>query len=196
MSDWNLAIELLLAADLSAEESRLGLAIVRETIGYRERRRAIGQHRLREWTGMHGRSFDRAREGLVEKGIVSVERGGRGRGNRDVYEVLLDVEKPALERADAEPLEKPALERAIRSEKPAEKSAETPALERARIEEGGEEDLRTLSERGLRTSTNYEGPPGRDEARRERLVASTERMFEISDELRRRRRGAYDEEVA
>ncbi len=48
-------------------------------------------------TGLHGRSFERAREGLVEECLLRFEPPTtKGRGHRTYYELLL--ESPALER--------------------------------------------------------------------------------------------------
>lgn len=128
MSDWNLYLERKLSLRLGLEASRLVDAIARETLGFNTRSRGVGQRLLRERAGMHGKSFDRARQELVDVGLVGLTRGKGGRGNRDVYELLLDEQSPADERA-------------IGEQTPAETPAETPAPERGRKEEGGREDL-------------------------------------------------------
>jgi hypothetical protein len=97
-------------------------------VGWRQNPARLGEHLLRNVSRLHdGRSFDRAREGLIERGLLHYQPGKRGRGHRSLYELILD------------PAEKPADERALASEKPAEKPGEKPAgkpaPERGRIEE-------------------------------------------------------------
>jgi hypothetical protein len=159
-SDWNTAVERLLAADLTAEEHQLGLALVRETIGYRVRARAVGQQKLRDLARLHGRSFDRARKGLVAKRVVRVTPGRGGRGNRDSYEILLDEQIPAGERAFEEEAATPAEQRTNPSEAPAETSATIPAAVRARREKRVETTLTTLSKDETKRTTD-----GADSAR-------------------------------
>jgi hypothetical protein len=169
-SDWNLAVESLLGAELTLEELKLGLAIVRETLGYNRRERAVGQRLLRDWTGFHGRSFDRAREGLLEKWDVQLTRGQGGRGNRDSYLLLLDrvlarreavaahdamsAESPAPPRANDLVTETTASQRAIGTDSPAETPAATPAAERGRKEEGGGTNLKSCSDEGITAAVN------------------------------------------
>jgi hypothetical protein len=146
VSDWNLYLEHKLSLDLGVEAGRLADAIARETLGYYTRQRGIGQELLRgpHRARLHGMSFERARDELVEKGLIRFTRGKRGRGgHRDTYELL--VEKPAEERDYQEP------------EKPATKPATKPAPERGRIEEGGREDQDLLT--GASDATGAASPP-------------------------------------
>jgi hypothetical protein len=165
-SDWNLAIESLLDSDLTLEEMKLGLAIIRETLGFNTRERAVGQKLLRDWTGFHGRSFDRAREGLTVKWVVQVTPGKGGRGNRDSYSLLLDdvlgrYEKLAQERAIEAKGDSPAQERTIIGDSPAERPAESSASARARKEDGGKNNRKNLSdnEQGFSSNATNESEP-------------------------------------
>src|SRR5690349_18250396 len=92
-SDWNRLLERLLDAPLTASEYRLALAIARQTLGYRRRSAYIGRAYLRTASGLHGRTVERARDGLAEAGLIRFESPGRGRGKRTKYELLLDAEK-------------------------------------------------------------------------------------------------------
>jgi len=127
VSDWNLYLERKLALRLGLEASRLADAIARYTLGWNGRENEIGQRLLRDLARLHGLSFDRAREELIDSGLIHLTRGDGGRGHRDCYELLLDQETPASERA-------------IQAETPAQTPAETPAPERARREKGVRED--------------------------------------------------------
>lgn len=122
MSDWNRYLDRKLELRLNLEAAHLADALAREVLGYNTRRRAIGQRRLRDLTGFHGRSFERAREELVAAGLFGYVPGTGGRGNRDEYVFLPD--------------ETPAPAREFDRETPAQTPAETPAPERGRIEEG------------------------------------------------------------
>jgi hypothetical protein len=100
-SDWNRLIDRLLDVELTVHEHRLALAIARSTLGYRRRSERLGERLLRKRSGIgDGRSFQRARDGLVEAGLLRYEPGRRGPGNRSTYELLLDAELPALTRAN------------------------------------------------------------------------------------------------
>lgn len=153
VSDWNLYIERKLGLKLVLEESRLADAIARYTLGWNGRENEVGQDLLRDLARLHGWSFERARAGLVEKGLVVVRPGAGGRGNRDHYRLLLDGESPAPEREIPGDAETPAEERGFVTETPAQTPAEipaqTPALERARREKG-EGGRRTLVARASR----------------------------------------------
>ena len=94
MSDYNLAHERLLAADLGVDEWRLAIALVRALLGFRKRGEYLGQRLLRELARLDGRSFTRARDGLVEKGLIRyAPPTSSGRGHRGYYELLLDEEE-------------------------------------------------------------------------------------------------------
>lgn len=142
LSNWNLLFErkLELGPALSLDEHRLLDALARCLLGFNRTSDRLGEALLRERSGLHGRSFERARGGLVEKGLLVFESGGRGRGKRSLYAlVLVPEENPATER-DFEPAddlgENPAPERDYWSEKPAKNPAENPAPERGRSEKG------------------------------------------------------------
>ena len=148
MSDWNQFIDRGLAEDLGLEEMRLWLALGRNLLGYRRRADRLGEMLLREASGLHGRSFERARRGLVERGMLRFESGGGGRGRRSLYELLLDGETPAEERAY------------VAGETPAKTPANTPARGRGR------------SEQGARKSATTSEPPGSGLAQEASEVAS------------------------
>ena len=138
MSDWNRFFDRKLALDLTGDEHRLADALARNLLGFRTLEDRIGDRWLMEQSGLrYARSFERAREGLVAKGLLCFERGtpGRGRGHRGFYRLLLDVpEMPADERAFGGEEETPAEERALGAEMP----AENPAPVRAGIGQGVE----------------------------------------------------------
>ena len=88
-SDWNRLLERILAASppLTANEYRLALAIARSTLGFRRRSNDVGEKLLRDLARLDGRSFQRARTGLTEAGLLrytsdvlpaGVDRLGRG----------------------------------------------------------------------------------------------------------------------
>src|SRR5438309_43530 len=109
-SDWNRLLDRLLAEDLTVAEHRLALALARSLLGWQRLGGPLGEQLLRERARFDGRTFERARDGLIAKGILSYESGGRGRGKRSTYTLILGEEKPAVER-DFERTEKPAVER-------------------------------------------------------------------------------------
>jgi hypothetical protein len=100
-SDWNRLLERLLAADLTVSEMRLALALARSTLGYRRHSSSLGDRHLRDRAGLHGRSFEKARQGLIGAGLLDYEKGTCGRGHRSRYTLLLD-EKTAPARAFSE----------------------------------------------------------------------------------------------
>ena len=67
LSNWNRLLERLLAEDLTVAEQRLALTIARCTLGWQKNEYRIGRARLRELSGLDGRNFERARDGLVAK---------------------------------------------------------------------------------------------------------------------------------
>jgi hypothetical protein len=84
-SKWNLFLERKLEADppLGVYEHRLVDAIARNTLGYQGRlTRAIGEQLLRSEADLDGRSFQRARQGLVEKGLIRYHSPGGIRARR------------------------------------------------------------------------------------------------------------------
>lgn len=97
-SKWNLFLERKLAAEppLGVYEHRLADAIARNTLGYGGRvTRPIGEQLLRTEADLDGRSFQRARQGLVEKGLIRFHAPGGNR--RTVYTVTLIEDEPPLD---------------------------------------------------------------------------------------------------
>lgn len=116
-SRWNLYIEALLAADLTAAEYRLALALMRLILGYRLAERDLGDRLLRKTAGtkdgrtlaMDGRTFARARAGLVAKGLL-VYRPGVPGGGRSHYALAESGHPlPAAERAQVTAVERSQL---------------------------------------------------------------------------------------
>jgi len=127
-------LERVLAAPrLTSAEHRLVLAIARETLGWRRRRARIGERRLRKLASLDGRTLERAREGLVEAGLVKFTPGRPGRGNAAQYELILDGEMPALTRAFSADV------------KARSHGTKKPALARAHIGSKGKTTQQTLS---------------------------------------------------
>ena len=137
-SDWNAYLERLLAAKLTVAEYRLALALGRLVLGYRCTERALGEGLIRETADLDGRTFTRARAGLIARGLIVYEPGKRGRGRRSIYRLTFS-EKPAVERV-LEGEEKPAVERGITKPlKTRSQCREKPAVERGRIGSKGKE---------------------------------------------------------
>jgi hypothetical protein len=98
-SNWNAYLDRLREEKLTGNEYRLAITLMREILGYRVTEKRIGRKRLREQSGLDGRTFDRARDGLIHKGLIRYEPGAVGRGNRSLYTLILEpAEKAALER--------------------------------------------------------------------------------------------------
>ncbi len=99
-SNWNLFLDrkLDLGRLLGTEEHRLADAIARYTLGYRTVTRPIGEQLLRLEADLDGRSFTRARQGLVEKGLIQYDSGRRGRGHRTVYTLVLRADEETRSR--------------------------------------------------------------------------------------------------
>jgi hypothetical protein len=148
VSDWNLYLERKASLQLGLEASRLADAIARYTLGFNTRTNEVGQRLLRDFAPLHGMSFERAREELVATGLVRFSRGSGGRGNRDTYELVLDEQPPAEERAFA-------------SETPAQTPAQTPAPARARKEKGERQDQEHLT--GAASAANAASRPPDDD---------------------------------
>jgi hypothetical protein len=123
VSDWNAYLDRKAELDLSLAADRLADAIARHTLGWNARSNEVGRKLLRDYAGLHGRSFDRALAELVNAGLVKFTPGSLGRGHRARYELLLDGETAAPERP-------------FSPEKAAEKAAQKAALERPRREKG------------------------------------------------------------
>jgi len=129
-SRWNLWLDRVSAADLAHEELRLAVVLAREVLGWNVEQRGIGEKRLRASSKLHGRSLERARDGLREKGLIEFTAGTRGRAGAAVYRLMLRSEMPAPARAN-DAGEMPAPRRANRPKLNARaQSAEMPARER------------------------------------------------------------------
>ena len=104
-SPWNAALEHSLAAAtehrLSASALRLHLALLRYTLGWNRREASLGRRLICELSGLHGRTFERARAELVEAGLVHVEHGANeGQNTRSMYALIL----PSLAGEDVTPV--------------------------------------------------------------------------------------------
>jgi hypothetical protein len=98
-SDWNRFLDRLVAEELTVAEHRLALALMRLLLGWRRRSHKLGVRLLRDTARLHGRTFEKARDGLVEKGLIRFNAGRSGRGHAGLYEVLVDpLESSAQER--------------------------------------------------------------------------------------------------
>lgn len=150
MSNWNLFLDRMIDAgpQLTKAEHRLAIVLARHILGYYQTERELGEDLLRSESRLDGRSFGRARDGLVSKRVFDyMPPTNAGRGNRGRYRLVLDPvrrdqeesESPAGERGITD-TETPALARAIEVETPAQSPAQSPAPTRARIEEGGKND--------------------------------------------------------
>lgn len=122
-SRWNAFLDRKheLGSSLKLEHHKLVDAIARNTLGWNKASNEIGERLLMDMSGLHGRSFTRARDDLVTLGfLIYVTPAVRGRGHRGRYELVLDSG------------ETHAPERAIARESPAQTPAQSPAPERAR----------------------------------------------------------------
>src|SRR4051794_38823981 len=126
-SNWNAFLDRALSEQLTVAEMRLYLAIGRCVLGWNKTDAALGEALLRQTAGLHGRTFTRARGSLVDRGLITWQRGRPGPGGRAVYGLMLKrLEFPALERA----IETPAAERETASGNTRSQVQETPADER------------------------------------------------------------------
>ncbi len=133
-SNWNTWMDAICDSDLTVAEHRLAAALARELLGWRKTFDQIGEKRLRSRARLHGRSFERARGGLVAKGLLRFTAGNPGRAGAGTYELVLSpIETPAPQRA-IQNQETPAPHRAKPTPVNARsQSTKTPAPERARI---------------------------------------------------------------
>ena len=108
----------------------MALTLMRLLLGWRKTSDRLGEQLIRETAGLHGRSIERARAGLVSKGLILYQPGSPGRGHGAVYSLRLDEETPAGARAIRE-TETPALERGPigRKERTSGASAPTPTIQ-------------------------------------------------------------------
>jgi hypothetical protein len=90
-SRWNRALDRRIAAQpLTTNEGRLLDVIYRRTLGWNRTSDRVGERRLMELCGFdHRKTLFRAREGLIEKGLIRYEPG-RGQGHFSLYVVILE----------------------------------------------------------------------------------------------------------
>jgi hypothetical protein len=137
-SMWNAWLDAKLALDLTVAEHKLADALARNMIGYGGKTtEALGNNLLRGESRLDGRSFERAREGLTEKGLIRFATSGRGRGSRTTY-VLAIGETTAVERSLPTLEETTAPERSLQAETTAVMTARMTALQRSRTTDTGE----------------------------------------------------------
>lgn len=100
MSRWNRLVERVLAEDdLTVAELRLALALARLLPGWRRPEARLGIRLIRQYARLDGRSFERARVGLIARGILTFTPGRPGRGHAGLYSFLPWIdEKSAAER--------------------------------------------------------------------------------------------------
>jgi len=82
-------LERKLAADLTMEESRLADTLALLILRWSYSRR-LGRQLLRDASGLHGRSVERARDGLVEKGLLDYRPSRSGGTQRSLYTLVVD----------------------------------------------------------------------------------------------------------
>jgi hypothetical protein len=163
-SPWNLVLEAVLEhPDLTKSALRLYLVLMRCIVGFRKPEERLGEDLLRREGGFDGRTFERARQELVEVGLLHYEPGSRGAGHRSLYRLI----NPALERAL-----NPAQERGIN---PAENPAENPALSVEKTpRQSGDEVLRRMNGEGSPAPTDPDGSsPGSPDGNSLASVAET-----------------------
>jgi hypothetical protein len=126
VSRWNRLVECVLAEDgLTVAELRLALALARLLPGWRRPEARLGRQLLRDTARLDGRNLERARQGLVARGILAYTPGKRGRGNRGLYSFLPWID------------EKTAPQRLFTADgKDRSESTEKTALQRPRIDRG------------------------------------------------------------
>lgn len=118
LSNWNLLLEQMLAADVTQTAYRVWLAIARWTQGYPGNKGYVGRDLLREAAGREGkpldaRSFDRGVAELCEHGLLVVIPGKPGRGNRGHYKLVLRRGEKAAAPRPFEAVEKVATQRPL-----------------------------------------------------------------------------------
>lgn len=133
-SKWNRLLDRLLAEKLTLAEHRLALALARLLLGWNRDGTYLGEALIRSTTGLDGRDFTRARQGLIEKGLLNYIPGRGGRGNRGHYQLVLET--PGVDR-EIEAPETPAVDRVISpSVNPRRESTKTPGVDRGRRGKG------------------------------------------------------------
>lgn len=109
LSGYNQWAEQVLAADLTASGFRLAFTLQRLLLGFNMTEDGLGRAQLREVSGLHGRSLERATAELVDAGLVEVDQGHRGRGGRTRYRLLLNGRSSAAFSGDLKAAQKAAL---------------------------------------------------------------------------------------
>jgi hypothetical protein len=156
----NAFVERCLQADLTEQEWRLAAALELSILGYWDKaaeaykiEERLGEALLRSLSRLHGRSFQRARDGLIEKGvIVRFKPGKAGRGNRALY-VLSETPAQARGLDGETPAQTPA---GTPAENPAKTPAETPALPRGRSKKEEEEEAEDALEHEAETGNEHD----------------------------------------
>src|SRR5262249_23186498 len=99
--------------------------------GFGQEEEALGVDLLRRESGLHGRSFDRACRGLIDRGLLEVDPGSPGHGDRTVWRPVRETS--ARERSFLEP----EMSATTNANPTAAHSGESSAAERTRIPEDG-----------------------------------------------------------
>lgn len=90
VSDWNLYLERKLKLNLTPNESRLADALARLLLGYRQREDRLGRRIIQQTSRIDDmRTLYRARDGLIEKGLLEYEVGRKGGGGASLYRLRL-----------------------------------------------------------------------------------------------------------
>lgn len=112
LSNWNLWVNRLLEQDgMTVAEHRLGLALARLLLGFKASERHVGRKLLRDTSRLDGRTFDRALAALADRGLIHVQPGARGRGNRGHYTLILTTQEKAAPQRPIKGVEKAAPQR-------------------------------------------------------------------------------------
>ena len=103
-SDWNLFLERKLALDLTPNESRLADALARLLLGFRRREERFGRQLVLKTSRIdHVRTLYRARDGLIEKGLLDFEPGPKGGHRGSLYGLKLSGDHVSVARQDEKP---------------------------------------------------------------------------------------------
>ncbi|MDQ3671481.1 MAG: hypothetical protein M3364_03455 [Actinomycetota bacterium] len=94
-SNWNAyfdrKLEIAREIGMTEAESRLADTLARLLLGYRKTEGRLGRAYLCDVSGLDTRNLERARTGLIAKGLIRYESSGAGgRGRRSLYTLLLD----------------------------------------------------------------------------------------------------------